>query len=358
MNETHDVKTFYFVAESPVLFTYQPGQFANVALTIDGQRVVRPYSISSSPTRPYYLSITVKRVPRPIDQPDAPAGLVSNWLHDHLNVGDHVMLMGGPMGHFTCLPNLPPKLLLLSAGSGITPMMSMSRWVQDTLVDCDVLFLHSARSLEDIVFRSELEMMATQIPNFRLAVTLTQKPTNQPWMGLTGRISESMLNLIVPDLNNRTVFVCGPSAFMKQAKTMLQEMNFPMAHYHEESFGDKPHAGKAAASSPTSATAEPAIAEPVQSSNGSNSAQVVNFTQSKQAVSADGSMTVLELAEQAGVDIQSACRMGACGACKLQTSVGEVRYETPPMALTEADQQAGCVLACVAYPIGDLKVEA
>jgi glycine betaine catabolism B len=385
VDETHDVKTFYFMAESPSLFAYQPGQFVNLAVMIEGQRVIRPYSISSSPTRPHHLSITVKRVPRPNDQPDAPAGLVSNWLHDHLQVGDRVTLMGGPMGHFTCLPNLPPKLLLLSAGSGITPMMSMSRWVQDTLADCDVMFFHSARSLDDIVFRAELEMMATQMPNFRLAVTLTQKPTNHPWMGLTGRISESMMNLIAPDLDDRTVFVCGPNAFMKQAKAMLTEMNFPMANYHEESFGDNPRAGSAKAIEPTifmlqeteTLTLDPAVnqqngsnaiaqaasngsskAAPTVSNGSSNASPVVNFTQSNQAVSADDGMTILELAEQAGVDVRSACRMGACGACKLKTSAGEVRYDAPPMALTEADQQAGCVLACVAYPVGSVQVEA
>jgi glycine betaine catabolism B len=363
VNETHDVKTFYFVAEPPLLFVYQPGQFVNLAIVIDGQRVIRPYSISSSPTRPHHLSITVKRVPRPNDQPDAPAGLVSNWLHDHLQVGDRVTLMGGPMGHFTCLPNLPPKLLLLSAGSGITPMMSMSRWVQDTLADCDVMFFHSARNREDLVFRAELEMMATQMPNFRLAVTLTQKPTNYPWMGLTGRISEAMLNLIAPDLSDRTVYVCGPNAFMKQAKAMLTAMNFPMANYHEESFGDPPRAGVAKAIVPAinrlPGGDEPAINPPAHQTNGTiPSTQIVNFTRSKQAVSADGSLTVLELAEQAGVDVRSACRMGACGACKLKTSIGEVRYDAPPPALTQTDQQAGCVLACVAYPVGHLKVEA
>ena len=83
IEETHDVKTFCFVAEQPVLFDYQPGQFVTLNLSIGGKDVKRFYSISSSPTRPYSIEITVKRVLPTTDAPDAPPGLVSNWLHDN-----------------------------------------------------------------------------------------------------------------------------------------------------------------------------------------------------------------------------------------------------------------------------------
>jgi len=239
VDETPDVKTFFFVAEPGVLFTFQPGQFANLEVEIDGKPVIRSYSISSSPTRPYHLSVTVKRVPSPADQPELPAGLVSNWLHDHLKVGDRVKLVGGPLGHFTCLPNLPAKMLLISAGSGITPMMSMSRWVQDAMVSSDIIFLHSARSSDDIPFRAELEAIAAQVSNFHLAVTVTQQPQTRSWMGLTGRISESMLQLVAPDLMERAVYVCGPEPFMRSIRSLFGTMQFPMENYMEESFGGK-----------------------------------------------------------------------------------------------------------------------
>jgi ferredoxin-NADP reductase len=236
IHETPDVKTFYFVPESSVPFDYQPGQFVNLQVEIDGKSVIRPYTLSSSPSRPG-LAITVKRCPAPQDVPNAPRGLVSNWLHDRLQKGDRVKLVGQAMGHFTCAAEVPPKLLFISAGSGITPMMSMSRWLQDTGANCNILFLHSARTPEDIIFHRELEEMAASMPNFRLAITVTQTAPKSTWTGLTGRISASLLRLVVPDLRERSVYVCGTNGFMQHIKAMLEAMNFPMQHYQAESFG-------------------------------------------------------------------------------------------------------------------------
>ena len=376
IDETPDAKTFCFTAETPVLFDYKPGQFVNLAIEIDGKPIIRSYSISSSPTRPHHLSLTIKRVPAPSDQPDVSAGLVSNWVHDHLKVGDRVQFVGGALGHFTCLPNLPPKLLLISAGSGITPMMSMSRWVQDTLADCDVVFLHSARTPEDIIFRTELETIAAQVPNFHLAITLTQQPLKQAWMGLTGRISGSLLQMVAPDLLERSVFVCGPEGFMDGMRSLLETMKFPMQNYQEESFGRskkaKPALQEAAATTWRTET-ETAIARngngnqtrnltttkpvPTQPAT-ANTAPMVHFMKAEQRVLADDSASLLELAEQEGIQIRHACRVGACGACKVRVHQGNVRYDTPPTALTAADQQAGYALACVAYPQGAVAIDA
>jgi ferredoxin-NADP reductase len=373
IDETPDVKTFCFTAEPPVLFNYQPGQFVNLQIEIDGQPVVRPYSISSSPTRPYHLSITVKRVPAA--DMDTPPGLVSNWLHDHLQVGDRVKFLHGPLGQFTCLPNLPAKMLLISAGSGITPMMSMSRWVQDTLANSDIVFLHSARTPDDIVFRAELESMSAQMSNFRLAVTLTRSQPGRTWMGLTGRISKSMLALIAPDLMERAVFVCGPEPFMQEIRSILEAMSFPMQNYQEESFGGKQPVAKPAAkleerSEPVTVIGSgnglgniagngkghfPGMAEPAASAS---SDPAVCFARSGKEVAADGSTSILELAEQEGIQLPSACRVGACGACKVLTRKGQVHYDTSPMALSATDKQAGYALACVAYPIDRVEVEA
>lgn len=352
VDETIDVKTFYFTAEPAMLFSYQPGQFINLAVDINGQTVIRPYSISSSPTRPHHLSITVKRVPCPIGQPDVPAGLVSNWLHDHLQVGDRVQIMGGPLGRFTCLPHIPDKLLLISAGSGITPMMSMSRWIQDTLTNCDVVFWHSARTPEDIIFRPELEAIAAQMPNFHLVINLTQNPAGRPWMGLMGRISEDMLRLVVPDFCDRQVYVCGPNGFMDHLRSLLQTMQFPMQNYQEESFGQP---------SPTRGLSHPIVTQPAICPDTSEmmprDTGTIYFAQADVTVPSDGKTSILDLAEQAGVSIRSACRMGVCGACKVKVSQGQVTYETHPSILTESDQEAGYALACVAYPMQDVSVE-
>ncbi|WP_088893899.1 FHA domain-containing protein [Leptolyngbya ohadii] len=378
VQETPDVKTFSFVADPPVLFNFKPGQFVNLEVEIDGKPVVRCYSISSSPTRPYSIDLTVKRSPGLGEKTKAPRGLVSNWLHDHFKVGDRVRFLGGAMGHFTCLPKVPAKMLLISAGSGITPLMSMARWVKDTLLDTDIVFLYSTRTPRDFIFRTELAEMTAQMPNFHLAVTLTRPSPNQAWMGLTGRVSESMLNLVVPDLLERSVYVCGSEGFTENVKSILEAIHFPMSNYYSESFGgsQEPPTQPLISDFPPSPTrsAAPAAAKPqngqrnghhptsspstASPSTATNTLSIVTFAQSDREVLANSSSSLLELAEQAGVTIRSACRVGACGACKVATRDGKVQYDNRPPALTPADEEVGYALACVARPAGALVVEA
>jgi glycine betaine catabolism B len=357
-HETPDVKTFTFMAEPPVRFQYQPGQFVNLELNIQGETVSRSYSISSTPSRPHTLEITVKRVPAPIDIPQASPGLVSNWLHDYLQVG-HLVQLNGPLGKFTCAPAPPAKLLLISAGSGITPMMSMARWLADTAATCDVVFFHSARTPNDIIFRQELEYMSARLPNFRFVVSTTRS-AGAPWLGLTGRFTDLLLTQIAPDFLERTVYVCGPNGFMQHVKALLLALGLPMTQYYEESFGAAKPAKPAALPVKLAQPARPAIAAiPVEAEREAIVPQPqVHFAQSGQEVLGDGAASILELAEQAGVRIRSNCRQGVCGACKKRKLEGKVQYETEPDALEPDEQAAGYVLTCVAAPVGRVVIEA
>ncbi|HEY9624584.1 MAG TPA: FHA domain-containing protein [Crinalium sp.] len=380
-NETSDVKTFVFVAEPLVLFDYKPGQFVTLEFDINGEEVLRSYSISSTPSRPHTLEITVKRVAAPANAADVPAGLVSNWLHDNLHVGSQVKLKG-PLGKFTCLPTPAQKLLFISAGSGITPMMSMSRWLADTAAESDVVFFHCARTARDIIFRQELEMMATRLPNFRLAISTTRPDVGHPWFGFTGRLTETMLRAIAPDFQERTVYVCGPNEFMQSTKDMLEHLNFPMQNYYEESFGAPKKAKRdrevrgdgegrevalvgagameaalmlATSPSPLSPISPPSSPSPSSPS----SPPLIVFAQSGKEVDWDEEAeSILELAEQEGIKIRSNCRQGVCGACKKRKLEGEIRYESSPDALDDDEQAAGYVLTCVASPVGRVVIDA
>ncbi|MBE9179998.1 FHA domain-containing protein [Oculatella sp. LEGE 06141] len=344
--ETADVKTFTFVAEPAILFDYLPGQFVTLELDINGEEVLRSYSISSSPTRPHTLEITVKRVPPPADAPQAPPGLVSNWLHDHLKVG-HSVKLNGILGKFTCLPDPPTRLLMISAGSGITPMMSMSRWFADTGAETEIVFFHCARTPGDIIFRQELELMAARLANFRLAIATTRPQPGHSWFSFTGRLDPAMLQTIAPDFGDRTVYVCGPEGFMQSTKTLFEGLGFPMQNYHEESFG-APKKLKEAKPKP------PVVSSPVSAS----SQPSVYFSQSQKDIASDGTETLLELAEQAGIKIRSNCRQGVCGACKKRKLEGSVRYDSEPDGLNSSDRDAGYVLTCVAAPLDRVVLEA
>lgn len=350
VSETSDVKTFTFVNPS-VQFHYQPGQFITLDLEINGMSVLRSYSLSSTPSRPHTIEITVKRVPA--SAPHA-AGLVSNWLHDTLKVGSQIKV-SAPMGKFTCV-SPAAKVLLISAGSGITPMMSMSRWIADMALETDVVFFHCARSPRDVIFRSELELLSARLPNFHLALSVTQSVTQsvtaepgQPWSGFTGRLTAAMLQCAAPDFQERNVYVCGPEGFMSATKSLLGDLGFPMQNYAEESFG-APKKPQLAPSANLLPSANLPASQPPQS--------IVLFSQSSKQAVPEGSESILELAEQEGIKIRSSCRQGVCGACKKRKLEGEVRYDLEPDALESSDRDAGYILTCAAAPVGRVVIEA
>ena len=366
IQETQDVKTFCFVADPPQLFAYQPGQFVTLKLEIDGKPVQRAYSISSSPSRPHTLDITIKRVPAPADSPDVPPGLVSNWLHDRFAVGDEIQLCGGPMGHFTCATNSAPKLLMISAGSGITPMLSMSKWLYDTAQDRDVVFCHSARSPQDIVAFKELELMANHQPHFRLAITMTRLELSSSWPGYTGRLNDALLSHLAPDFKERVVYVCGPEPFTKGVKDMLSNLDFPMENYNEESFGGAKRKAKAPAPAPAPApvptpapsSPKPSNDVPTSPAAPASSQPVVVFSETKEEVSCSEEESILEIAQENGVEIRGGCLQGVCGMCKKRKREGEIRYDAEPSALSSDEQQEGYILPCIAFPVGKVVVEA
>lgn len=395
IDETYDVKTFRFVADPPVLFTYKPGQFVTLDLEINGEEISRSYSISSTPSRPHTLEITVKRVPPPAAcEPNTPKGLVSNWLHDNVTPGS-IIKVNGPLGKFTCFANPSQKLLLISAGSGITPMMSMSRWLCDTAANCDVIFFHCARSPRDIIYRHELEMMSARYANFHLAVSTTRNEPGHSWLSLTGRLDAAMLQVVAPDYRIRTVYVCGPDTFMEGTKQMLESITFPMQNYYEESFGPPKKKPKSvdpkeqivASSTPKNVTPAAGFmdmmrnlsTETVPESNGServalsasvaaptptlpkstsSGKTVVVFSKSGKEVDCDGEEPILNLADEEGVKIRSSCRAGVCGSCKKRKLEGEVRLEGEPEGLEESELQEGYILTCISYPIGKVVIDA
>ena len=346
IEETHDVKTWRFAANPTVLFDYKPGQFVTLHLDINGQPVDRSYTISSTPSRPHTLEITVKRVPAPAGVPTAPAGLVSNWLHDNLHVGDQLEI-SSPMGDFSCLEHPARKILLISAGSGITPMMSMSRWAYDAAADLDITFFHSTRSTRDLVFHKELDWMSAQQPNFHLHLSLTRAHTDSDWQGLIGRLDAKMLTKIAPDFQERTVYVCGSEGFMAGTKTLLEQLDFPMANYYQESFG-------ACQLAPTLAEVQTANKHKVPKST---SALVV-FSKSGTEIKSERDESILQLGKRENVRLKSGCGMGSCGVCKVKKVAGEVQYKSSPDRLSAIEQAAGLILPCIAYPIGRVEIEA
>ncbi|MFC3608544.1 glycine-betaine demethylase subunit GbcB [Stutzerimonas tarimensis] len=339
IQETWDVRTFCFMADQPLMFFFKPGQFVTLELEINNEPVMRSYTISSSPSVPYSFSITVKR---------APGGRVSNWLHDNLNVGDQLPVHG-PVGLFNVIDFPADKVLFLSGGVGITPVMSMARWLFDTNANVDMSFVHSARAPKDLIYHRELEHMAARVDNFSLHLICESYGHGESWAGYRGYLDQRMLELIAPDYLEREVFCCGPTPYMAAVRRLLEGKGYDMARYHEEAFGPVP---AEVCADVKELAAEAADAEPVAAADQLQ----VSFTDTGKSIRIAPGETVHSAAVQLGLHIPKACGMGICGTCKVLKVSGEVVMEHNG-GITEEDEAEGYILACCSVPQGDVAVE-
>ncbi|MEZ2128615.1 MULTISPECIES: FAD-binding oxidoreductase [unclassified Sinorhizobium] len=328
--ETHDVKTFTFASPSEKHFAFEAGQYFLFDFEFGSDMESRCYSISSSPKRTNAFSVTVKRVP---------GGRISNWLHDNLSRGAPVKA-NGPLGRFVRARGEGKKFLLLSGGSGITPVMSMARELADTCDEADVIFMHAARTPKDLIFRDELSCLANRLRNFRLHF-LPEAVTGEPsWSGLSGRISPEYMKLAVPDLADRIVMCCGPAPFMAAARRITFDVGVPPANYVEESFD-------AAVIEDT-----PAPAQEVASTRSFQ----VEFSKQGRKIDVSGEQTILSCAKKMGVRIPSSCANGVCGTCKSKLLSGSVDMNHNG-GIRQREVDAGFFLPCCSKPLSDLVIE-
>jgi ferredoxin-NADP reductase len=339
--ETHDVKSFFFRSPAGHTFSFEPGQFVTLELEIDGETINRCYTISSSPTRPHTISITVKRVP---------GGKVSNWLHDNLRAGSQVRVLG-PAGEFTCARHPARKYLFLSAGSGVTPLMSMSRAHHELSEDRDIVFVHSARTPDDIIFARELDLIAATQGNFRTSFVCERLGSRTNWPGVTGFLSLPLLKLIAPDFMEREIFTCGPAPYMKAVRDLLNEAGLDSKQYHEESFSFETLIDDA-----PELLADVMPTPSVEEIAPQTSTFAVSFTRSNREIACGPDQHVLEAARQAGVRLPASCTQGMCGTCKVKLVSGQVEMKhNGGIRQREIDQ--GMVLLCCSKPLTDLVVE-
>ncbi|MBA0051078.1 hybrid-cluster NAD(P)-dependent oxidoreductase [Streptomyces sp. AJS327] len=342
LDVTHDTRTFVFEPVVPGLFRYQPGQHLAFTFEVDGVRTGRNYTLSSPPTRPHLVAITVRRVP---------GGRVSNWLHTHLTPGTTVRARG-PLGRFSTARHPAPAYLFLSGGSGITPLMSMTRTLHDLAAPTDVVFLHSARTPADIPFRRELDLIAETSPAIRVAHVCEYDGPGEPrWPGHRGRLTPALLRRIVPDLRDRTVFACGPPGYLRAVRRMLAADGLPADRYHQEGFGAPAPPG--APSTPPGNEAPPGAG----SGEGDAVTYTVELSRSGTTLPCAAGTPVLEAAARAGITLPSSCGQGVCGSCATTLLRGSVETRHSG-GLGPRDEAAGRILLCCSTPLENLVVDA
>ncbi len=303
--DTVTATTFTFqTAPQASRFHYLPGQFLLINVPIAGQTHSRAYSLCSAPTRPHALAITVKRVA---------GGRVSNYLLDTLQPGMTLAALP-PQGQFHLPAKLPSALLLLSAGSGVTPMMSITRTLRDLGLNTQIHFVYSARHAGDLIFRDELLALAATDPHFHLTLA---------------------------GLADYQIYLCGPSGYIDAVHSLLADPRYAGVPLYEERFSAAAPTSNAAATAPNAEQAD------------ANFALRVPAFGTDSTIAADE--TLLDALEREGLPIIGACRAGVCGSCKCKVEAGSVESSST-LALTPDQVAAGYVLACSSKAKSDLQL--
>ncbi|QYJ04954.1 ferredoxin--NADP reductase [Nocardioides panacisoli] len=340
VEETGDAKsiTFERPAEGGERFDFKPGQFLTLAVPSDRTGLAaRCYSLSSSPDAEH-LTVTVKRTVE---------GYASNWVNDNLRPGDTIRVLP-PSGIFTP-DELDDDLLLLAGGSGVTPIMSITRAALARGTGRIVVF-YANRDESSVIFADELARLAMEHPD-RLTVI--------HWLeSVQGLPSQEQLTAFARGYAGFNAFVCGPKPFMKMATAALKELEFPRERRHQEKFvslGGNPFGDVVEVQQ---ANDEIDAAEHDEDDPGESGPT----GPVKVEVELDGTeytfddwdprTKLLEFLESKGVDAPFSCREGECSACAIRVIEGDVRMLHNDV-LDEEDLEDGIRLGCQALPVTD-----
>jgi ferredoxin-NADP reductase len=292
---------------------HKPGQFVRIGIDIDGVRHWRAYSLTSDPYRDDGLiSITPKRVDE---------GQVSPYLVDKARPGTIVSL-SKIEGSFV-LPEEPPaKLLFISAGSGITPIMSMLRHLDHYDELSDAVLLHSARHTDEVIFGDELRELAKRRDGFTLHEQLTSEQ---------GRMGPEDLDRLCPDWPERETFISGPND-MLDAFIEHFDHHADCDRLHMERFQPKLGLGQ----------------------SGEGEGGPIKFTESECETESDGHIPILVAGEKAGLDLPFGCREGICHTCVGELRSGRVRDLRSGQVYGNEGEM---IRTCISAPEGPIEIE-
>jgi len=306
--ETPDVWTLSLINHD--VYPYQPGQFALVSIANSDR--LRAYTLSSSPGHSQFITLTVRRVA---------GGAGSQWLTEQVKPGDYLWLSAA-QGHFTCQQEVANRYLFLAAGCGVTPIMSMCRWLVAERPEVDVQVIYCVRTPADIIFADVWRSLGERL---RLTIYTEQDGDagHQP-----GRLHRTALYAQVPDIAARTLMICGPAPWMAQQQADAQALGagkVVLERFH---------------------TPDPAL---------SKDQLTIRRTRPLATLAAPVGITLLAALEAEHWPINAACRAGVCGCCK--TRIIDGRYHTTStLTLSEREIADGYVLACSCYPEGDIVI--
>jgi ferredoxin-NADP reductase len=340
-------------ADGAPLPGFKPGQYLTVSLPLGGlsekgmpadagaeRRLIRCYSLSDQPD-PAIYRITIKRALAPPDRQDLPPGVVSGYLHDHVQVDD-VLMLKAPSGRFFIDTETETPVVLVAGGIGITPMLSMLRWCTALQPQRVVHLYYGVRNSADHAFKSMLESLVASCANFTLHVVYSNPDRDDTQGRDYQHVGYVDLDLLRGTLTHgrHQFYVCGPPPMMQSLVPALRGWGVREDDIHYEAFGP---ATVLPAVSPTNA--------PLAATAG---ALDIRLNRSGRTLVWDGQDgNLLDFVERQGVAVDSGCRSGSCGSCETRLTSGTVHYADKP----DYDIAAGHCLLCVAKPQSALVLE-
>ena len=339
--ESQSITSFYLRAEDgEPLDRFLPGQFLPLQLNIPGQYkpVVRTYSLSNRPGMARYR-LTIKREAAPPDRRDTYPGVSSNYFHDHVDVGSR-LLAKAPRGKFYLDPNGTTPIVLVSAGVGLTPLVSMLEAVVAASASRPTWFVHGARNGRVHAMGALVRRIDEEHDNVHSHIRYS-RPGTEDAIGRDfddeGHVDVELLQRLLPN-PDCDFYLCGPTAFLQSLFTGLLAWGIAEHRIHYEFFG------------PASALKERArVATPKRVAQAGECCNEVEVTFSKSGVRAHWNPSldsILDLAEAVGLSPDYSCRSGICQTCICELEKGEVEYVLEP--LDPPDE--GSVLICCSKP--------
>ncbi len=344
--ESDTITSFYLVPEdAKPLPSFIPGQFLPFRLDIPGQPtpLTRTYSLSDRPN-PEYYRLSIKREPPPGDRPDLPPGRSSNYFHDRVEAGTRLRARS-PRGKFYLDPRGERPVALISAGVGLTPMISMLNAIVEAGSGRPVWFIHGARNGREHAMGAHVRAVAGENDNVRAHISYS-RPLPDDVEGRDhdgrGRVDGDLLKRLLPD-NDLDFYLCGPTPFMKALYNGLLGWGVPEDRIHYEFFG------------PGSALTEGDGAEAATDCAECSAEIEVTFSRSGLTAKWNPSFaSILDMAEGLGLSPDYSCRSGICHTCMCALEDGEVEYVEEPLDPPDP----GSVLICCSKPKTDLVVDA
>jgi ferredoxin-NADP reductase/fatty acid desaturase len=303
---------------------YQPGQYLTVSKWLSGKHYTRCYSLCASPAH-RQLKIAVKRIPN---------GVMSSYLNDQVKPGDQLSVKG-PFGDFIypCKENVPSnhQLVLIAAGSGITPILAIAEYALQNKPDVQVDLIYANKNVASIMFLEQLQNLQAQFP-YRLTITWVLEQGSDLLHAYQGRVDQDILKFVLNTSSTPSyVYICGPEPMKNTVLKQLDDIGVQNHQVFVEEF----------------------VAKTIQPIGALHNVDISLSDGQQHCLQVAGNQTVLDVAQQQGIDLPHACGTGLCGSCKFRVNQGTSKAFSAP-GISDMEIAMGYTLACQCKPMQNM----